>query len=142
MTPTLSRTSVRQVSVDSLGLEPDLIKIDVEGMEADVIRGAKETIKRHSPVLYFENNGKDSAAVAGALDEIGYRAWWSIAPYFNPSNHFRNPQNIWPPNLVPSANLIAIHPERGNYRGVESFVDLPPFTGAADNWEAQAKALV
>jgi hypothetical protein len=50
-----------------------LIKIDVEGMEADVIRGARETIARHSPVLYLENNGDNSTAIAPVLDEIGYR---------------------------------------------------------------------
>lgn len=114
--------------LDGMRAKPSLIKIDVEGMEADVIRGARETIARHSPVLYLENNGDDSAAIAPILDEIGYRAWWSIGPYFNPENHFGNPVNIWPPNLVPSANLIAV-PRRSDHT-----FDLPEFGGAGDSW--------
>ena len=34
----------------------DLIKIDVEGMEADVLRGAGGLIRRHKPVIYAEND--------------------------------------------------------------------------------------
>src|SRR5207248_1056429 len=32
-----------------------LIKIDVEGMELEVVRGAEQTIRRLRPVLYVEN---------------------------------------------------------------------------------------
>ena len=32
----------------------DLIKIDVEGAELEVLRGATETIKRFQPIVYFE----------------------------------------------------------------------------------------
>ncbi len=41
----LSESGVRAVS---------FIKIDVEGMELDVLRGAVETLKRARPVVYFE----------------------------------------------------------------------------------------
>lgn len=34
--------------------EIDLIKIDVEGAELGVLRGAKETIKKHKPLIIFE----------------------------------------------------------------------------------------
>ncbi len=36
---------------------PDLIKIDVEGAEALVLRGARETLARHSPLLAIELHG-------------------------------------------------------------------------------------
>lgn len=46
---------VRLVSLDSLQLPRlDLLKIDVEGMETDVLDGAMETITRHRPVLVIE----------------------------------------------------------------------------------------
>ena len=32
-----------------------LIKIDVEGHEFDVLRGAKETISKYKPIIYIEN---------------------------------------------------------------------------------------
>lgn len=132
------------VTIDSLGLTPDLIKIDVEGMEPDVIRGAKETIARCKPIIYVENNGDDSSAIAAALDEIGYRAYWSIGPYFNPDNFFRNKFDIWP-NVMPSVNMIAV-PNSDIERWMP-FVkaNMPLFTGADDNWRkalaaAQAQA--
>lgn len=65
------------VPVESLdGLDPPplaLIKIDVEGMEADVIRGGLETIERDRPVIYAE--AQDEAAherVARLLEPLGY----------------------------------------------------------------------
>lgn len=126
--PGPNRLSAQMVTIDSLGLSPALIKIDVEGMESDVIEGAKETIKRHSPVIYLENNGNDSDEAAGALNSIGYRAWWSIGPYFNPNNFFKHPTSIWSERMMPSANLIAVPKSSGRT------FDLPEFTGAADNW--------
>lgn len=32
----------------------DLVKIDVEGMEPEVLRGARALVERHSPVIIFE----------------------------------------------------------------------------------------
>ena len=49
---------VRQISIDSFcdsnKIYPNLIKIDVEGFEAEVIIGMKEVLIKREPVLYFE----------------------------------------------------------------------------------------
>jgi FkbM family methyltransferase len=37
------------------GYVPAVIKIDVEGAEADVLTGALETLKRHKPIVVFEH---------------------------------------------------------------------------------------
>jgi FkbM family methyltransferase len=34
---------------------PDIVKIDVEGHEAAVLRGMQQTIRRHQPVIFFEH---------------------------------------------------------------------------------------
>jgi len=48
------------VTLDSLNLSKvELIKIDVEGVELEVLRGAKETIERHSPIICFEFHSGD-----------------------------------------------------------------------------------
>lgn len=49
--------SIELRTLDSFGLSPDLIKIDVEGFEGEVLLGAKETLARSSPVVVFEDNG-------------------------------------------------------------------------------------
>jgi FkbM family methyltransferase len=52
---------------------PDVMKIDVEGAEADVIAGGHETLMRDRPILMIELHGTN-AEVASALEAIGYRA--------------------------------------------------------------------
>jgi len=48
-------------SLDSMDVPvPGLIKIDVEGMEIEVLRGAVNLIKKHKPLLYVEVDTKDS----------------------------------------------------------------------------------
>jgi FkbM family methyltransferase len=46
------------------GVRPELVKIDVEGAEEEVLRGASETLRRHRPVIVFEH-GAGSAEYYG-----------------------------------------------------------------------------
>lgn len=48
---------VEVITLDSLGLAPDFIKFDVEGMEWHAIKGAERTIRTYRPVVMFEENG-------------------------------------------------------------------------------------
>jgi FkbM family methyltransferase len=48
----------------------DLVKIDVDGLEARVLRGAMETLKRHHPVLFFEINPAIVDASGDSVDEL------------------------------------------------------------------------
>lgn len=118
-------------TIDALNLNPSLIKIDVEGMEPEVILGARETIKRCQPIIYLECNRKDTKDVATVLAEIGYVAFWSIGPYFNPNNHFGNTENVWP-NVMPSCNLLAVPATLEGWRHLD--MDVFPYLGATDNW--------
>jgi FkbM family methyltransferase len=68
--PTLT---VRSISLDSLMLERvDLIKIDVEGMEAEALDGAAKLIERCKPILFVETIKSDKAAITAALEGSGY----------------------------------------------------------------------
>ncbi|MBL8377513.1 MAG: FkbM family methyltransferase [Burkholderiales bacterium] len=68
---------VEVVTLDSLALEQvDFIKIDVEGMEQDVLAGARDTLARHRPFLQAEWLGRDAGALPRALlGEYGYRVF-------------------------------------------------------------------
>lgn len=72
----LEGIEVRMQTVDSLGLEPDFIKIDVEGYEPHVLQGATETLKR-GPIIMFE-----------ALSEPAFEESASIIRSANPDYRF------------------------------------------------------
>ncbi len=62
---------IPMVTLDSLGLtEVDFIKIDCEGYEENVLRGAVETIKRSRPVIIVEQK-RDMATARFGLEPLG-----------------------------------------------------------------------
>ncbi len=64
---------VRLVSIDSLALTRiDLIKIDVEGMELDVLRGCKESIEKFRPLLFIEKIKTNEQHMRVVLDSWNY----------------------------------------------------------------------
>jgi FkbM family methyltransferase len=86
----------------------DLIKIDVEGMEAEVLRGGERLLKQFKPVLYVENDRLEkSEALTRLIASFDYRMYWHCPPLFNPDNFFANKENAYP-NVV-SANMLCVH---------------------------------
>jgi FkbM family methyltransferase len=85
-----------------------LLKIDVEGMEAAVLRGAKETIAKHRPILYVENDRTDkSKALIELLFSYDYSLWWHLPPLFNAHNFNGVAANDYA-NIV-SINMLCVH---------------------------------
>lgn len=101
--------SVEAITLDCLQLPRcDFIKIDVEGMEWDVLQGAAATIQQHHPLLYLEcDEGESTALITAWLGKLGYRMYWFVPPYFEPQNYYENPANV----LGTFANtcLVAVH---------------------------------
>lgn len=65
-------------SLDSLRAEgtippPDVIKVDTEGVEADILLGSAETIRTARPILLIELHGTN-VPIAKALDDLGFHA--------------------------------------------------------------------
>ena len=61
---TYEETEVRVRTLDSLGLRPDVVKIDVEGSEVAVLAGGHRTIERDRPVVMIEPNIEAEAMLA------------------------------------------------------------------------------
>lgn len=79
---------VASMTIDQLGLSAcRLIKIDAEGMEALVLRGAPETLRRCQPVVYAECNSLEGGlATMALLKASGLQVLAHVVPAFNPQN--------------------------------------------------------
>lgn len=85
-----------------------LIKIDVEGFEERVLRGAVDTIKRCRPALYIEDDRKDkSESLHAFLRELGYSIEPHEPPLFRAENHFGKAELVWDRNFV-SRNIVCL----------------------------------
>ncbi len=88
----------------------DLLKADVEGMEEQVLAGAVETIARHRPVLYLEDDRPElSESLRARIRSLGYKIHNHMPPLFNPNNFAKNSENIFPG--IVSVNLLCIPDE-------------------------------
>lgn len=99
---------VQVMRIDQVGAPAvHLLKIDVEGMELEVLKGAAATISRHRPALYVENDRKDrSPALLEYIAGLDYRAYWHIAPLFNANNFFGAEENVFGKTI--SLNMLCL----------------------------------
>ncbi len=67
------------VTLDELEEEVNFIKVDAEGMEIDVLKGAKNIINKYKPLLWVENDKPDkSRALIDYIYSINYTPYWVI----------------------------------------------------------------
>lgn len=94
--------------IDDLELKSlDLLKIDVEGMELDVLRGAEDTIAAQRPIIYLENDRREkSPDLILYLWKTGYKLWWHTPALFNLENYNKNHENMWPGII--SLNMLCL----------------------------------
>jgi hypothetical protein len=119
---------VEMVALDGLMLPAcHVIKIDVEGMEKEVLDGARQTITRFRPYLYVENDRLDKhAELISALLDLDYRMLWHMPWLYNPANFAGNSDNIFPG--LASCNLICLPREAVS----DSFESLDEVKSASD----------
>jgi FkbM family methyltransferase len=111
----------------------DFLKIDVEGMEQQVVAGARDLISRDRPVIYCEYHGdpKPNArarAVQAELETLGYRLFQHKPPGYNPDNFFGLQQDRF--NGGRDHNAVCVHKEAVSQ--YEAFLrDLPSVSSTA-----------
>ena len=81
-------------TLDSYEFERDvsLIRLVVEGMEEEAMRGARRTITKHRPYLYIQQTQQANAAQAGSLvhlltELLGYKLFYYYSPHVDFKTH-------------------------------------------------------
>jgi FkbM family methyltransferase len=76
------KISITAKTLDSYSLRPTMIKIDVEGFEANVIKGARKTLAKYRPTLIMEledkflrEAGSSAKELLALLRSLGYSFW-------------------------------------------------------------------
>jgi FkbM family methyltransferase len=84
-------------SIDTIGLDYlDFIKIDVEGMEVDVLNGAKETVGRFRPVIFAECNSLEvGIPIVQWVRNENYKIYGVLSSAYNQNNFSGNSDNIF-----------------------------------------------
>jgi FkbM family methyltransferase len=104
---------VRMLAIDNLPrgsgrfAGAHFVKLDVEGWECEVLTGARELIKQYRPILYVENDRRErSQELVLTLRSMDYDLYWHTPYLFNPLNHARVRENIFP--NVASINMLCM----------------------------------
>lgn len=87
-----------------------LVKIDAEGMDADVLAGMTATLERHRPVVAVECNSiDDGAAILRASKWTNYKVFLLRTAAFNPANVKENSDNFF--GVAHESNLLFVPDE-------------------------------
>jgi FkbM family methyltransferase len=87
-----SAVEVKLTTLDDLDLhDVAFVKIDVEGHELPVLRGAHRTLTQQRPVVLIEIEQRGDVSVRAVIDHLvgnGYEGWFWYARRWNPIDEF------------------------------------------------------
>lgn len=117
-------------SFTKYGIPIHLVKLDVEGLEVDVINGAKKLLFKFKPMLYIEFNNKDgNDELLNLIYSLDYIPYWHIYTKHNLNNHNKQSKNIWEEdNYIISkknmdrryeGNILCVHKDNLQPSGLE-----------------------
>jgi FkbM family methyltransferase len=103
----LGTIPVSVVTLDSFNFtDVGFMKIDVEGFEERVLRGAVDTIARCRPIMYIEDDRTDrSASLRDFITSLGYSIEEHKPTLYREKNFFDHKRNVWDRNYA-SHNII------------------------------------
>lgn len=120
----VERVQVPTRRLDSLDLPPvAFIKIDVEGLEEQVLDGAGATIARDRPVLLIEIAAADLESVANRLTPLGYQGAFLDQGRWRPLAEFDAGTMQ---NMERWREAVAHQPTRRELPFINNFLFLPP----------------
>lgn len=120
---------VQLITLDSFDLPAcHFLKVDVEGMEVDVVKGARRTIESYRPLMYLENDRAErSEELLSLVLGMDYSVYWHMPRLFNPANFAGDTEDIFPG--IVSINILCIPNEtKVDVRGMRRV------TSATDTW--------
>ncbi len=89
---------VERQGVDNVAI----LKVDVDGGDLQVLRGAEKTLRKHRPVVVIEMT-ESELEIFQFLRDLGY------SEFMNQSNGRVEP-GVWPPNLIASFTPVRVPP--------------------------------
>ncbi|MBF8263181.1 MAG: methyltransferase, FkbM family [Parachlamydiales bacterium] len=106
-------------SLDDIAMPSlDLIKIDVEGLEPEVINGAAQAIRMHEPFVYMEYNPHDqSQDLVQLMQSMDYDVYQHISSAYNPRNFKKCNEDCF--NGYTESNIFCVPKSKG------LMIDLP-----------------
>jgi len=99
-----------------------LIKIDVEGHELEILKGAKTILNEHSPIIAFEAHGLiNYVKLTNELKKLGYLSFYKLTQSRRLyKNHFLNTLNmLFRPSMLSIKKIT--NPKDENYQMVLAF---------------------
>lgn len=87
-------------------------KIDVEGMELEVLKSGVNFIDYHRPIMYIENDrAEKSKELIEFLRTLDYELYWDTPKLYNPKNFFGKKEDKYPG--IVSINMLCVPKEYG-----------------------------
>jgi FkbM family methyltransferase len=123
-------------TIDSLQLTScNLIKIDVEGMDYEVLLGADRTVAQMRPYIYMEaKTGINTQNAIRWLQERNYQCYWHFAIWFDRNNYRGVTENVF--GNQGDINLIAVPIEQN------LTLKLPLIHDPGANWQQDYQAFL
>lgn len=124
------------ITLDSLALDAcHLVKIDVEGMDFQVLQGAADLVRRCRPSIYMEaKTGPHTRSAIAWLQERGYLCHWHFAPFFSADNFNGIRENVFGDRG--DINLLALPSEK------PARARLPVIAGPDADWRLDYRAFL
>jgi hypothetical protein len=96
-TTLISGTDIKTAPLDMLGLpQVDFVKIDVEGMELQVLYGMRSTLANFKPHLMIEmQDPARYSRIYDYLKSFNYYMYWMPVSTYNTNNHKNNSENVF-----------------------------------------------